>query len=138
MVGKEKRVGSGENAGGVSGPQMALWQAAVDGDAARLRQALAAGADANAKDPGGETAAHRAAKFGSVECLAALMEAGADMCLADNNGRAPLHWAAKKGNAECVKLLAGRSGLLGARRVEADLEGLLPKGEGCGAKRPGI
>jgi ankyrin repeat protein len=51
-----------------------------------LTRLLAAGADVNARDGGGETPAHFAVRAGHVAALAALVEAGADVNAADGSG----------------------------------------------------
>ena len=56
---------------------MSLIDAANRGDAAAVRQLLAAGADPAARGAHGETALHLAAVGGSVEIVRCLLDAGA-------------------------------------------------------------
>ena len=63
-----------------------LLQAVESGDVARVRDALAAGADANARRDGGATALMLAAHGGHVGVVRALIDAGADVNATDDLG----------------------------------------------------
>ena len=63
-----------------------LLQAVESGDVARVRDALAAGADANARRDGGVTALMLAAHGGHVGVVRALIDAGADVNATDDLG----------------------------------------------------
>lgn len=63
-----------------------LMQAAAEGDVARVRSLLAAGADANARDEEGATALMRAAHAGHLDAVRALVDAGADVDATDDRG----------------------------------------------------
>lgn len=56
-----------------------------------VRELLKAGADANAKLPGGASMLHIAAAAGSVEVIRLLLEAGADPMVRSSNGAYPIH-----------------------------------------------
>jgi ankyrin repeat protein len=74
---------------------------AVAGSAAAVQALLAAGADPNAIEAGGETALYRAGEK-SVEVVAALLKAGARV---EIDAAPPLHSAACAGNIGAVRLL---------------------------------
>jgi ankyrin repeat protein len=63
-----------------------LLQAAAAGDVARLRAALAAGADPDARDDDGATALMRAAHAGRLDAVRALIDAGASVNATDPRG----------------------------------------------------
>lgn len=68
-----------------------LLTAVAAGDAAAAKAALAAGADANARDDAGTTALMRAAHEGNVALVRLLLGAGADVNAADAGGWTALH-----------------------------------------------
>lgn len=87
-------------------PLRDLLTAARLGDIARLRAALAAGADVNAGDPAhGQTALMRAAMFGQAEAAATLIASRARPDVKAVDGRTALHWAAVGGSADVVRAL---------------------------------
>lgn len=61
-------------------------------------EALAAGADVNAKEEGGMTALMIAAKYCNVNIVQLLLDRGADLERRDNGGETALMFAAKKGS----------------------------------------
>jgi ankyrin repeat protein len=63
-----------------------LLQAAEGGDAARVRELLAAGADPEARDAEGASALMLAAHGGHLDAVRALIDAGADVNAADARG----------------------------------------------------
>lgn len=95
-------LGGGE--GGASGGD--IWAALQAGDAAAVRAALEAGADANAVSPDGAAALLVASLNGNPDVAAALLGAGADVNAANQgNGATALHAAAFLGHADVVRLL---------------------------------
>lgn len=85
-----------------------LHDAARAGDTAALRQALAAGASANATDAWGRTPLIVALQQGRQAAVEALVEAGADVRATDAWGRTPLMVAAQMKNTAAVRLLIAR------------------------------
>jgi len=69
------------------------------------KEAIAAGADVNAKDLGGLTDLHYAASGGQKEITELLIAEGADVNAKDESGKTPLHWAAWRGHKEVAELL---------------------------------
>ena len=113
-----------------------LSAAALTGDVAAMKQALAGGADPNTKDPeSGSTLLVVAASMGHTEVVALLLEHGADINRKGRNGGTALHAAAFLGRAETVKLLLDkgadttlRSNLGGTAIDGAKLNWLMTKG----------
>ena len=84
------------------------WQlsfAAIIGDAAAVRAALAAGADPNSEYNNLGTALHAAATRGHVECVRGLLAAGVDAAALDSAGWTPLALAALNGHMEAALAL---------------------------------
>lgn len=83
-----------------------LRRAASSGDAAKVRQLLAAGADVNAANPYGGTALAFACDKGRTEVVKVLLEHGANVEIQDRFYKAkPLSWAVIKGHTEIARLL---------------------------------
>jgi ankyrin repeat protein len=93
---------------GPSKAELALIQAAKDGNIKATKQAIADGADVNAEDPFKglrRTPLHRAAYYGHKEIVVLLIAKGANLNVKDDRGRTPLHWAAYHGRKEIAELL---------------------------------
>ena len=65
--------------------------ASRSGHAHICRLLLAAGAEVNARTPGGVAPLHRAAYCGHTEVLQLLLQHSADVMAVDSDGRTPLH-----------------------------------------------
>ena len=113
-----------------------LSKAALTGDVAAMKQALASGADPNTKDPESDsTLLVVAASMGHTEVVALLLEHGADINMKGRGGGTALHAAAFLGRAKTVKLLLDkgadttlRSNLGGTAIDGAKLNWLITKG----------
>ncbi len=84
-----------------------LIEAVLRGDSESVQAALAAGADARARDSeSGLTALMIAAGQGRTDLVAALLDAGADVCALDRQaGGSALHKACQRGSLAVVKQL---------------------------------
>ena len=82
-----------------------LHEAAINGDAARIKSLLAEGADVNAKNDRGITPLHLAARHGRTEVAKILIDNGADINARDVRGASPLGIAERRGNSEIAELL---------------------------------
>jgi len=88
-----------------SPPEIDVWTAVRVGNAQAVSQHLAAGTDANIKDPNGSPILNAAAVYGHREIVDALIQKGANINGKDNNGNSALHAAAFLGRTEAVELL---------------------------------
>ncbi|MDP7560466.1 MAG: ankyrin repeat domain-containing protein, partial [Planctomycetota bacterium] len=80
------------------------------------------GADVNAKDDWGETPLHTAAARGHKEIVELLINNGADMNVKDEDGETPLDWAIRGKQAEIADLLRKHGG-----KTREELEALMPR-----------
>jgi ankyrin repeat protein len=85
-----------------------LLGAATTGDAAKVKQAIAKGADVNATDERGWTPLILASRIGGVDAVKFLIEKGAKVNVKDNAGMTPLMHASAFGHSAAVKLLIER------------------------------
>ena len=90
---------------GCGNPDGALTQATIDGNIQAAKQAIAAGADVNAKDVVGRTPLSHAAEAGHKEIAELLIANGADVNAKDKPGWTPLFYAAFSGRTEVAELL---------------------------------
>ena len=81
--------------------------AAAQGQEACLRALIEAGADIEAKDKTGWTAAMLASYFGHDACLAVFIGAGADLDAKDKDERTAGMWAAITDRLACMEMLIG-------------------------------
>jgi len=100
---------------GCGNPDGALIQAAADGNIEAVKQAIAAGADVNAKDKHGNTPLDLAAREGHKEVAELLIANGANVNAKTNGGWTPLHYAAKEGHKEVVELLIAEGANVNAK-----------------------
>ena len=90
----------------LSPADVALHQAAIAGDLAAAREAVAAGAGVSSQDVEHASAPLQwAAAFGHADVARFLLDAGADVNAVDENGDAPLSSAVLNGHAPVVRLL---------------------------------
>jgi ankyrin repeat protein len=82
-----------------------LHDAAKDGDAGRVKQALDQGANAAEPDDAGEPALLIASLAGHADVVALLLERGANIEIRNKGGLTALHAAAYGGNLDVVELL---------------------------------
>jgi ankyrin repeat protein len=83
-----------------------LHLAAENGDADTLRALLAAGGNANAALPSGETVLMTAARTGTPDALRVLLDHGADVTARESwYGETALIWATAENHAEAVRML---------------------------------
>ncbi len=97
-----------------------LLAAARRGQDAEVRQLIAAGADANAREADGSTPLLHAAHVGSVSSVQALLAAKADPKLTNRYGVGPIHEAALRADARLLETLLDAG---------AEVDQALPKGE---------
>jgi ankyrin repeat protein len=97
-----------------------LLQAAQKSNAAQVREALAAGADVNARASDGSTALLYAAHFGDASTVQALLAAKADPDLTNRYGVGPMHEAAQRADAALLRAFLGAG---------ATVDLALPQGE---------
>ena len=90
---------------GMSRPQNELFHAAEEGYVMHLVNALAKGANIEAKKFHDRTALQVAAQNGHQECLRVLLEKGAQIEAKDDSGRTALYFAAQNGRQECLRVL---------------------------------
>jgi ankyrin repeat protein len=92
-----------------------LLEAAYRGDAARVAQLLAAGADPDEANDFGATPLREAALRGDTAVLQLLLKAGADPQSANAEGETALMRVARTGNVEAAKLLVKHGAKVDAR-----------------------
>jgi ankyrin repeat protein len=90
--------------------EVALLEAAIKGDAARVKSLLDRGVNPNAKDPEGRTPLTEAAFYGHTEIAKALLSHGADLYAKKNDGQTPLSIAA--GHKDIAEMFARETQLL--------------------------
>lgn len=96
-------------------PSSGLTQAAARGDVTRVRELLAAGAPADARDAQGRTPLLEAVLLGDgsrryVDIARALLEARADPNAADRDGTTPLAHARRLGQDEMARVIESSGG----------------------------
>lgn len=97
-------------------PASELVTASQRGDAARVRELLAAGGNANELDPDtGRSALHFASRENRVEVIGVLLDAKADVNSTDRTGKTPLTMAAENSAVEATALLISRGADLNKR-----------------------
>jgi ankyrin repeat protein len=97
-------------------PASEMVTASQRGDAARVRELLAAGGNANDVDPDtGRSALHFAARENRAEVVAILLDSKADINAVDRTGKTPLTMAAENSAVDATKLLIERGADLNKR-----------------------
>ncbi len=126
----------------------ALLKAASNDDAEEINQAIAKGADVNAKDKNGFTALHRAVMYNATKAIKALVAAGVDLNVKDRNDFTALHRAVNENFKESIKILIaakadvnvqdkiGRTALILAakKNLQEVMKGLIAAGANVNAK----
>jgi ankyrin repeat protein len=104
---------------GCGDPDGALGKAVSQGNIEAAKQAIADGADVNAKDKHGLTPLHYATANGRKprhkEIVELLIANGAAVNAMSNSGWTPLHVAAKNGHKEIAELLIAKSANVNAK-----------------------
>ena len=85
-----------------------LTQAVTAGDVDAVNAALAAGADVNERNNGGQTALILAVIFNHIDLVHLLVKAGANPRLRDNLGLDAVEWAQRRGLSDIVDLFTNR------------------------------
>jgi len=105
-----------------------IHQAAREGNIEAVKQAIAAGADVNAKteDLRWWTPLHGAAVSGKNEIVELLIAEGVDVNVKDGDGRTPLHFASANGHKAAAELLIAKGADVNAKVVSGATQGLTP------------
>ena len=91
---------------------ISLHKAAAQGNLARMKELLDAGANVNAPAKDGKTPLHLATMCGQEAVVKLLLGVSdIEVNASDKCGATPLHWAAENGHVEVVRLLLGVSGI---------------------------
>ena len=85
-----------------------LTQAVAAGDVDAVNAALAAGADVNERNSGGQTALILAVIFSHIDLVHLLVKAGANPRLRDNLGLDAIEWAQRRGLSDVVDLFTNK------------------------------
>jgi ankyrin repeat protein len=100
-------------------PDISIVDAAYKGNIEAVKQAIADGADVNAK-PGGITPLRWAAWRGRKEIAELLIAKGADVNAKDLEGSTPLFYADLNGDKETIKLLIAKGADVNAKEIGGD------------------
>lgn len=106
-----RKAGSGDEAA----LNRVLLDAAFICDLIKVRNALADGADPNARDEDGRTPLFSGVLGGSIGLVGLLLESGADVNARDAHGFTPLHFAAQEMLPEIARLLIAKGADVNAR-----------------------
>jgi len=85
-----------------------LTQAVTNGDVDAVNAALAAGADVNERNNGGQTALILAVIFSHIDLVHLLVKAGANPRLRDNLGLDAVEWAQRRGLSDVVDIFTNK------------------------------
>ena len=97
-----------------------IWIAARTGNIKAIKQYLADGADANARNADGATILSWVALLGQTEIAELLIQRGADVNARNRDGGTPLHGAAFLGQTETVELLLQKGADVNARNNDGN------------------
>ena len=82
-----------------------IFEAARQGDRARVQVLVEAGADVNGLSPEGGSALHQAALSGNADLVRFLLDIGADTEVRTLRGETALHWGSSNGSVDVVRIL---------------------------------
>jgi len=105
-------------------PDLSIHRAALRGNIEAVKQAIADGANVNAKDEG--TPLHHAAAGGHKEIVELLISKGADVNAKNNDEVTPLHWVADMGHKEIAEILITKGADVNAKIEGGDYKGDTP------------
>ncbi len=103
----------------------ALQWAVYEGDADRVKQLIAAGADVNLANNYGSNAMQLAAEVANTEVLKLLLDAGADADSPNPEGQTALMLVARTGNVDAAKLLVAKGANINARESWGEQSALM-------------
>jgi ankyrin repeat protein len=115
-VGIEAPADAGPEWRGPDGSTALQW-AVYDGDAERVKQLIADGADVMLANNYGSNAMQLAAEVANIEMLKMLLDAGADADSANPEGQTALMLVARTGNVDAAKLLIDAGATVDAREA---------------------
>ena len=115
-----------------------IFRASGDGDLFRVKEPLAAGADANARTHGGATPLILAAEEGHAEIVRALLAANANVNATADFGDTPLIRAARNGRSEIVQILLAAAAAVNSKKRRRGNRALRRLGNRQRARGPGI
>ena len=98
-------------------PNIAIYDAAIDGNIEVVKQHLAAGTDVNDKGISGRTPLMQATRGGRMEVAELLIANGADLNAKSDDGLTPLHASAALGYTKIAELIIDKGADVNAKSV---------------------